>query len=125
MRRTLSFAQGQGERASKLSSLTWVVLVNTTDRTAAVPQAVGGSAQHSERARRELRDYANRVRNNFQGQSTTLHTLARYLRELEGFDDAARRARIRQKTKVVSFLKQFPEFFTVTSTLGRGDVTVA
>ena len=125
MRRTLSFAQRQGERASKLSSLTWVVLVNTTDRTAAVPQAVGGSAQHSERARRELRDYANRVRNNFQGQSTTLHTLARYLRELEGFDDAARRARIRQKTKVVSFLRQFPEFFTVTSTLGRGDVTVA
>ena len=125
MRRTLSFAQRQGERASKLSSLTWVVLVNTTDRTAAVPQAVGGSAQHSERARRELRDYANRVRNNFQGQSTTLHTLARYLRELEGFDDAARRARIRQKTKVVSFLKQFPEFCTVNSTLGRGDVTVA
>ena len=52
-----------------------------TDSTAAVPQAVGGSAQHSERARRELRDYANRVSNNFRGQTTTLHTVARYLKE--------------------------------------------
>ena len=95
-----------------------------TDSTRAVPQAVGGSAQFSERARRELRDYANRVRNRFQGQTATLHTVAGYLRELEGFEDASRRARIRQKTRVVSFLRQFPEIFTVISTLGRGEVTI-
>lgn len=94
------------------------------ESTAAVPQAVGGSTQTSDRARRELRDYSNRVRNHFRGQTTTLHTVARYLRELEGFDDAARRASIRLKTKVVSFLRQFPEHLTVDSTLGRGDVTV-
>ncbi|MDA8582770.1 DDE-type integrase/transposase/recombinase [bacterium] len=94
------------------------------DSTEAVPQALGGSAQHSDRARRELRDYANRVRNRFRGQSTTLHTVAGYLRELQGFDDATRRARIRQKRRVVAFLRQFPEMFEVTSTRGRGEVTI-
>ena len=95
-----------------------------TDSTEAKPQALGGSAQHSERARRELRDYANRVRNRFGGQSTTLHTVAGYLRGLGGFEDATRRARIRQKTRVVSFRRQFPEMFNVTSTLGWGEVTL-
>ena len=61
---------------------------------------------------------------NFRGHSTTLHTVARCLRDLGGFDDATRRAIINQNTKVVSFLKQFPEFFTVNNTLGRGGVAV-
>lgn len=96
-----------------------------SESTAAVPQAVSGSAQHSERARRELRYFANRVHNHFRGQTTSLHVVGRYLRELGEFEVASRRARIRQRTKVVSFLRQFPEFFTVSSTLGRGEVTVA
>ena len=85
---------------------------------------MGGSAQFSERARRELRDYASRVRNRCNGQQPTLHAVAAYLRELEGFEDASRRARIRQKTRVVSFLRQFPEMFIVASTPGRGEVTI-
>ncbi|MDA8583323.1 hypothetical protein N9L68_03795 [bacterium] len=63
------------------------------------------------------------VRNRFRGQSPTLHTVAGYLRELQGFEDASRRAGIRQRRRVVAFLKQPPEMFTVVGTRGRGEVT--
>ncbi|MDA8584248.1 hypothetical protein N9L68_08425, partial [bacterium] len=76
------------------------------DSTAAAPQSVGGSAQHSDRARRELRDYSNRVRIHFRGQSTTLDRVDGYLSEFGGFDDAVRRARIKVRIKVVYFLMQ-------------------
>ena len=96
-----------------------------TDSTAAVPQAVEGSAQHSDRARRELMPFANRVHAHYTGQTVTLHALAGYLRGLRGFEDATRRARIRQRRRVAAFLRQVPEFFTVTSVRGKGEVEVS
>ena len=96
-----------------------------SDSTPAEPQAVSGSAQHSDRARRELQAFATRVQTHFAGQTLTLHAVAGFLRSIRGFNDATRRARIRQRTRVVSFLRNFPEFFTVESTLGTGRVTVS
>ncbi|MDA8583820.1 hypothetical protein N9L68_06285 [bacterium] len=49
--------------------------------------------------------------------------MAGYLRDLQGFDDATRRARVTHRRRVVAFLRQFPEMFNVTSTRGRGEVT--
>ena len=91
----------------------------------AEPQAVSGSAQHSGRARRELQAFATRVQTHFASQTPTLHAVAKFLRSIRGFNDATRRARIRQRTRVVSCLRNFPELFTVESTLGTGRVTVS
>ena len=93
--------------------------------TAAIAQAqTQGSAQHSERARRELLPFANRVQAAFTGQTVSLHALGRYLRDVRGFEAAALKAKIRQRTRIVSFLRQLPELFTVTSTLGTVTVNV-
>ena len=96
-----------------------------TDSTAAVPQTVEGSAQPLDRARCELMPFATRVRTHYTGQTVTLHAVARYLRGIRGFEDATRKARIRQRTRIVSFLRQFLEFFIETSVRGKGEVEVS
>ena len=107
----------------KSYSLTYVKPV-PIDSTSAEPQAVTGSAQHSDRARRELQAFANRVQAQFAGTTQTLHAVAAFLRGIRSFTDATRRARIRQRRRVAAFLRICPELFTVESTLGRGSVSV-
>ena len=45
-------------------------------------------------------------------------------RDVRGFEAAALKANIRQRTRIVPFLKQLPELLTVSSTLGTGTVNV-
>ena len=104
--------------------LKYVMPVSATSTPATAQAPVQGSAQHSERARRELLPFANRVQAAYTGQTVSLHALGRYLRDVRGFEAATMRAKIRQRKRIVSFLRQYPELFTVTSTLGTGTVNV-
>ena len=95
------------------------------DSTDAEPQVATRSAVHTDRAVRELRPFANRTAVRFRGMTITLRTIAGCLRTEAGFDAATRRARIRQRSRVVGFLRNFPELFTITSFMGRGQLEVA
>ena len=92
--------------------------------TQARAQAPPGSAQHSERARRELGTYANRVHRQFAGQDVTLRDVGGFANAMAGCRDATRRAKIKQRGVIARFLRQFPEFFDITSTTGRGLASV-
>ena len=111
--------------SGKQYPLKYVQPVTATSTAATAQAPTAGSAQHSERARRELRTYANRVRTHFSGQDISLRDAGAFINTLAGFRDATRRANIRQSGVIAAFLRQFPEYFTITSTVGRGSVSIS
>ena len=111
--------------SGKQHPLTYVQPVSATSTRATAQAPSQGSAQHSVRARRELLPFANRVHAQFAGQDITFRHAGAFISGLRGFRDATRRANLRQKGTVAAFLRHFADFFTFTSTRGRGAVSVS
>ena len=93
------------------------------DSTAVRAQASAGSAQHSDRARRELLPYANRVVAQFRGSTIRIQNVGALLSRDASFVPATRRASLKQRGVVSRFLRVFPEFFIINSERG-GSVEV-
>ena len=111
--------------SGKQYPLKYVQPVSATSTRAKAQAVTEGSAQFSERARREMEPFARRIHAHFAGQDVTLRQVGAFINTLRGFREATLRARIKQRAVISKVLRHFPELFTITSTAGRGAVSVA
>ena len=110
--------------SGKQYPLKYVQPVSATSTRATAQAITEGSAQLSERARREMEPIARRIHAHFARQDISLNQAGAFINTLRGFREATLRAWIKQRNTISKVMRHFPELFTITSTVGRGAVSV-
>ena len=119
--------EGEGVIADsgKHYPLMYVQPVSATSTRAKAQAVTEGSAQFSERARREMEPFARIIHAHFAGQDISLNQEGAFIITHRGFTEATLRAKIKQRNSISKVKRHFPELFTINSTAGRGAVSVA
>ena len=90
------------------------------------PFAKGGSAQVETKKRKLLEPFALKVvRHVGRGNTMELWRVGELMKKQKAFNDRAREAGINMKSKLANCLRAFPERFTVQTSGGEANVTVA
>ena len=106
--------------SGKQYPLKYVQPISTTSTPAKSQAVTEGSAEFSERARREMQPLAHRTHAHLARQNIILRQAGGFINTLRGFRQATLRAKIKQRNTISKVMRHFPEFFTITSTAGRG-----
>lgn len=110
--------------AGKQYPLKYVQQVSTTSTRAKYTAVTECTAQFSERARRGMEPFAHRIHAHFARQYITIRQAGAFINALRGFTQATLRASIKQRNKTPKVMRHFPEFFAISSTAGRGAVSI-